>query len=171
LSWASRLPLLNQNADASKTRPVTSPVFFLDAGAFRAWLEQHAASASERIVCYHKVGTGLPSMTRSESVDEALCVGRIDGVRKRIDDHSYQIRFRPRRPGSIWSAINITKVEALSAQVSVGEERLCVGHALAPPAATTDSPRPKPASRRSTRHQPLLALAALSRAPSSESCA
>jgi uncharacterized protein YdeI (YjbR/CyaY-like superfamily) len=55
-------------------------------------------------------------MTWSESVDEALCFGWIDGVRKRIDDHSYQIRFTPRRPGSMWSAVNIAKVEALSAQ-------------------------------------------------------
>jgi uncharacterized protein YdeI (YjbR/CyaY-like superfamily) len=54
-------------------------------------------------------------MSWPESVDEALCVGWIDGVRKRIDDVSYQIRFTPRKPGSIWSAINIAKVEALSA--------------------------------------------------------
>jgi uncharacterized protein YdeI (YjbR/CyaY-like superfamily) len=92
------------------------PVFFQDATAFRTWLEQHAASATELIVGYHKVATGLPSMSWSESVDEALCFGWIDGVRRRIDDQSYQIRFTPRRPTSIWSAVNIAKVEALNAQ-------------------------------------------------------
>lgn len=61
------------------------------------------------------MGSGLASLSWSESVDEALCHGWIDGVRKRIDDTSYQIRFTPRRPGSIWSAINIAKVEVLRA--------------------------------------------------------
>lgn len=93
-----------------------APHFFADAAAFRAWLADHAGSARELIVGFHKVGSGLPSMTWPESVDEALCVGWIDGVRKRIDEQSYQIRFTPRKPDSIWSAINIAKVEALSAQ-------------------------------------------------------
>lgn len=65
---------------------------------------------------YRKVGTGLPSMTWPESVDEALCFGWIDGVRQRIDDAAYHIRFTPRRPGSIWSAVNVAKVNALIAQ-------------------------------------------------------
>ena len=65
---------------------------------------------------YYKVSTGKPSMTWSESVDEALCYGWIDGVRKRIDDASYLIRFTPRRPTSIWSAINIAKLGELEAQ-------------------------------------------------------
>lgn len=62
---------------------------------------------------YHKVGTGKPCMSWSESVDEALCHGWIDGVRKRIDEATYSIRFTPRKPASIWSAINIAKVEQL----------------------------------------------------------
>ena len=93
-----------------------TPRFFADSAAFRHWLAQHAATSAELVVGFHKVGSGHPSISWPESVDEALCVGWIDGVRKRIDDAAYQIRFTPRKPGSIWSAINIAKVEALSAQ-------------------------------------------------------
>jgi uncharacterized protein YdeI (YjbR/CyaY-like superfamily) len=93
-----------------------SPRFFAQASLFRAWLEANAATASELLVGFHKVGSGRPSMTWPESVDEALCVGWIDGVRKRIDDDTYQIRFTPRKPASIWSAVNIAKFEALKAQ-------------------------------------------------------
>lgn len=92
------------------------PTFFDSAQHFRAWLQDHHASATELIVGFRKVATGLPCMTWSESVDEALCFGWIDGVRKRIDDASYQIRFTPRRDGSIWSLVNVRKVQALSAQ-------------------------------------------------------
>jgi len=92
------------------------PTFFEDALRFRAWLEANHATATELIVGFRKVGTGMPSMTWSESVDEALCFGWIDGVRKRIDDVSYLIRFTPRRIGSIWSLVNVAKVEQLTAQ-------------------------------------------------------
>jgi len=95
--------------------PLTEPLFFDSAAAFRAWLAQHAATAPELLVGFWKVGSGRPSMSWSESVDEALCFGWIDGVRKRIDEQRYQIRFTPRRPGSIWSAVNLAKVEALIA--------------------------------------------------------
>ena len=94
---------------------MASPRFFESAGAFRAWLVKNAATASELLVGYHKVATGRPSMSWSESVDEALCFGWIDGVRKRIDDDTYSIRFTPRKATSIWSAINIGKVEQLRA--------------------------------------------------------
>ncbi|MBC5765384.1 YdeI/OmpD-associated family protein [Ramlibacter albus] len=90
------------------------PVFFESAAKFRAWLKRNAASAGEIVVGFYKVGTGRPSMTWSESVDEALCFGWIDGVRKGIDAESYQIRFTPRRPGSNWSAINVEKVRVLT---------------------------------------------------------
>lgn len=93
-----------------------SPRFFETAGEFRAWLEAHAGTARELLVGYAKVGSGRPSMTWPESVDEALCFGWIDGVRKRIDDSSYSIRFTPRKPTSIWSAVNIAKFEQLVAQ-------------------------------------------------------
>lgn len=94
----------------------SAPTYFDTAADFGAWLAQHHASATELVVGYRKVGTGLPSMTWPESVDEALCFGWIDGVRKRIDDAAYQIRFTPRRSGSIWSAVNVAKVNALIAQ-------------------------------------------------------
>lgn len=92
------------------------PKFFPNAQAFRKWLEANASSAAELLVGYYKVATGKPSMSWSESVDEALCFGWIDGVRRRIDDESYQIRFTPRRPTSTWSAVNIAKFETLQAE-------------------------------------------------------
>jgi uncharacterized protein YdeI (YjbR/CyaY-like superfamily) len=94
---------------------MTAPLWFATASAFRAWLDRHHASAGELLVGFHKVGTGRPCMTWPESVDEALCYGWIDGVRRRIDDTAYSIRFTPRRPGSIWSAVNLRKVDALIA--------------------------------------------------------
>lgn len=96
--------------------PAPKPAFFETAAAFRRWLVKHAATRGELVVGFHKVGSGAPSMTWPESVDEALCVGWIDGVRKRIDDATYQIRFTPRHPGSIWSAVNIAKAERLIAE-------------------------------------------------------
>ena len=92
---------------------MTSPTFFAAPAAFRQWLQAHAASSSELIVGFHKVASGQACMTWSESVDEALCFGWIDGVRRRIDDHTYSIRFTPRKPSSIWSAVNIAKMEQL----------------------------------------------------------
>jgi uncharacterized protein YdeI (YjbR/CyaY-like superfamily) len=97
-------------------RPVPDPRFFDDAPAFRRWLQAHAAKATELLVGFHKRGSGRPGMTWPESVDEALCFGWIDGVRRRIDEAAYSIRFTPRKPASIWSAINIAKVQALQAQ-------------------------------------------------------
>lgn len=90
--------------------------FFPTPAAFNHWLAEHHAEATELLVGFHKVGTGQPSMTWSESVDEALCFGWIDGVRRRVDDATYTIRFTPRRRGSIWSAVNVAKVQALIAQ-------------------------------------------------------
>jgi uncharacterized protein YdeI (YjbR/CyaY-like superfamily) len=92
------------------------PRFFETGSEFRAWLEANASTATELLIGYHKVGTGRPSMSWSESVDEALCFGWIDGVRKRIDHHTYSIRFTPRKPTSIWSAVNIAKFEQLREQ-------------------------------------------------------
>ena len=91
------------------------PHYFDSPAAFRGWLEAHHEGAAELWVGYHKVGTGVPSMTWSESVDEALCFGWIDGVRKRVDERRYAIRFTPRRPSSPWSRVNLAKVEALIA--------------------------------------------------------
>lgn len=94
---------------------MTEPVFFADAAAFCGWLATHAASATELLVGYHRVATGKACMSWAQSVDEALCVGWIDGRRKRIDEHSYTIRFTPRLPHSIWSAVNIANIDRLRA--------------------------------------------------------
>ena len=90
------------------------PVFFTSQDGFREWLSKNHAKKKELLVGFYKVGAGRPSMTWSESVDQALCFGWIDGVRKRVDDESYTIRFTPRRSTSIWSSINIKKVESLA---------------------------------------------------------
>ncbi|HEY7668331.1 MAG TPA: YdeI/OmpD-associated family protein, partial [Actinomycetota bacterium] len=89
------------------------PIFFETPTAFRAWLERHHADHAELIVGFHKRATGKPSLTWSEAVDEALCFGWIDGVRRTYDATSYTIRFTPRTSRSTWSAINVAKVEAL----------------------------------------------------------
>ena len=90
--------------------------FFSSPEAFRAWLEQHHTTAQELWVGFYKKSSGKPSITWPESVDEALCFGWIDGLRKRIDDESYTIRFTPRKPRSTWSAVNIKRVEELTKQ-------------------------------------------------------
>ena len=89
------------------------PTFFATPADFREWLARHHDSATELLVGFHKKGSGRPSMTWPESVDQALCFGWIDGVRKRIDDESYTIRFTPRKARSIWSAVNIRRANEL----------------------------------------------------------
>ena len=98
-----------------KIEPLT-PRFFRDAAALRRWFAAHHASATELRLGYWKVGSGKPGVSWPESVDEALCVGWIDGVRRRIDELRYTIRFTPRKPTSIWSAINIARVAALQTE-------------------------------------------------------
>lgn len=88
--------------------------FFPTSEEFRKWLESNHKNEKELLVGFYKVGTKKPSITWSESVDQALCFGWIDGVRKSIDEESYSIRFTPRKPTSIWSAINIKKMEDLT---------------------------------------------------------
>ena len=88
--------------------------FFKSPSDYRKWLEKHHATIQELWVGYYKKGSGKPSITWPESVDEALCFGWIDGIRKSVDAASYTIRFTPRRTGSIWSAVNIRRVEVLS---------------------------------------------------------
>ena len=90
------------------------PLFFATPAALRAWFKKHHQTADELIVGFYKKGSAKPSVTWSESVDEALCFGWIDGVRRKVDDDSYSNRFTPRRRGSNWSAINIDKVAALT---------------------------------------------------------
>jgi uncharacterized protein YdeI (YjbR/CyaY-like superfamily) len=91
------------------------PRFFATPAEWRRWLARHHRSAAELWVGFHRKATGRPSMTWPEAVDQALCYGWIDGIRKRLDDHSYVIRFTPRRAGSIWSAVNLRRVAELRA--------------------------------------------------------
>jgi uncharacterized protein YdeI (YjbR/CyaY-like superfamily) len=90
--------------------------FFPTPADFRRWLKAHHATEKELLVGFYKVGSGKPSITWPESVDQALCFGWIDGLRKSIDADSYLIRFSPRKPTSVWSAVNIKRVEELTQQ-------------------------------------------------------
>ena len=95
-------------------RPADGEVkFFATPAHLRRWFEKNHETVQELWVGFHKKDSGRPSITWPESVDEALCVGWIDGIRKRIDEASYKIRFTPRRAGSIWSAINVGRVAVL----------------------------------------------------------
>src|SRR6201994_5024445 len=90
------------------------PKFFKTPAEWRAWLEEHHGQQKELLVGFYKKASGKPSITWPESVDAALCFGWIDGVRRRIDDVSYCIRFTPRKPQSIWSLVNIKRVAELT---------------------------------------------------------
>jgi uncharacterized protein YdeI (YjbR/CyaY-like superfamily) len=102
------------------------PMYFATPAALRAWFRKHHAKAGELLLGYWKVDSGQPSVTWPESVDEALCVGWIDGVRKRLDDQRYTIRFTPRRPGSVWSQVNVRRIGELLAEGRMRPEGLAV---------------------------------------------
>src|SRR4030095_4078860 len=87
--------------------------YFKSSNDFRRWLEKNHATMQELWVGYYKKSSQQPSITWPESVDEALCFGWIDGIRKSVDDLRYTIRFTPRRRGSIWSAVNIKRAQEL----------------------------------------------------------
>jgi uncharacterized protein YdeI (YjbR/CyaY-like superfamily) len=89
------------------------PRFFETPTAWRAWLEANHATKSELLVGFHKTSTGKTCITWSQSVDEALCLGGIDGIRRSLGDEAYTIRFTPRKSTSIWSAINVAKITEL----------------------------------------------------------
>jgi len=89
-------------------------VFFSTQKDLRKWFEKKHKKEKELFVGYYKISSGKPSVTWSESVDEALCFGWIDGIRRSVDEESYCIRFTPRKPKSNWSAVNIKKVEDLT---------------------------------------------------------
>ncbi|HWB42773.1 MAG TPA: YdeI/OmpD-associated family protein [Gemmatimonadales bacterium] len=91
------------------------PVTFASARAFRAWLRRHHRTASELLVRCCKTHAKEPGLTYTDAVDEALCFGWIDGVRRRLDEVSFSVRFSPRKPRSVWSAVNIRKATALEA--------------------------------------------------------
>jgi uncharacterized protein YdeI (YjbR/CyaY-like superfamily) len=92
------------------------PVFFATPAEFRAWLAEHAGTERGLLVGFHKKDSGRPSITWPESVDQALCFGWIDGIRRSLGEHAYTIRFTPRKPNSVWSAVNVSRVAELTGQ-------------------------------------------------------
>jgi uncharacterized protein YdeI (YjbR/CyaY-like superfamily) len=93
--------------------PSITPRHFTSAADFRAWLEAHGTSARELWVGFYKKASGKGGLTYKEAVDEALCCGWIDGIKKRVDDASYMHRFTPRTASSIWSAVNLKRMSEL----------------------------------------------------------
>ena len=100
--------------------------FFATPKAFRDWLAKNHLESKEQWVGFYRKDSGKPSITWPESVDEALCVGWIDGLRKTIDEESYMIRFTPRSPKSRWSAVNIRRVQELIAEGRMRPEGLAL---------------------------------------------
>lgn len=92
---------------------VTKPTFFRSSSEFRNWLGKNHDRTAELLIGFHRVDSGKGGLTYREALDEALCFGWIDGVRKRFDAVSYTVRFTPRRQGSIWSVINTTRMGEL----------------------------------------------------------
>ena len=90
-----------------------APTFFSSAARFRAWLRRHHGGG-ELLVGFHKIGSGKGGLTYPQALDEALCMGWIDGVRRNLDASSYTVRFTPRKKGSFWSAVNVRHVARLS---------------------------------------------------------
>src|ERR1039457_2130825 len=93
------------------TNPV--PAVFQTPAAFRAWLRTHHKTAVELVVRVHKTGADRPGLRYTDALDEALCYGWIDGVRRRHDTESFTVRFTPRKPRSIWSRVNVAHAERL----------------------------------------------------------
>ena len=100
------------------------PKFFTSPDKFREWLEKNHDRAAELLVGFHKKDSGKKSITYAQALDEALCFGWIDGVRKRLDETSYTIRFTPRKPRSIWSNVNVRHVERLKKEGRMAEPGL-----------------------------------------------
>jgi uncharacterized protein YdeI (YjbR/CyaY-like superfamily) len=100
------------------------PRYFKSQADFRRWLEAHHASAPELLVGFYKKDSGKGGLAYKEAVDEALCFGWIDGIKKRVDESSYTHRFTPRRRGSIWSAINLKRMKELIASGLVSKAGL-----------------------------------------------
>ena len=94
----------------------TDITYFATPAEWRKWLAKHHLKASELWVGFYKKDSGKRSITWPESVDEALCVGWIDGIRKSLDEESYVIRFTPRKRKSVWSNVNVLRVQVLTAE-------------------------------------------------------
>jgi uncharacterized protein YdeI (YjbR/CyaY-like superfamily) len=89
-------------------------VYFESPATLRRWFASNHAKSRELWIGFLKKSTGKPSVTYPQALDEALCVGWIDGVRKRVDDERYTVRFTPRKPGSYWSAVNTKRATELT---------------------------------------------------------
>jgi uncharacterized protein YdeI (YjbR/CyaY-like superfamily) len=96
--------------------PGPAPATFASTAAFRAWLTRYHATVPELVVRCFKVGARHRGLTYREALDEALCVGWIDGVRRALDEDSFTVRFTPRRARSVWSTVNIRRFEQLQAE-------------------------------------------------------
>ena len=90
-----------------------TPRFFTSPAAFRAWLEAHHSDVRELWVGFYRKGASKKGIAYLEAVDEALCFGWIDGVKKRVDDDGYMHRFSPRKVKSVWSHVNTRRAEEL----------------------------------------------------------
>jgi uncharacterized protein YdeI (YjbR/CyaY-like superfamily) len=111
------------------------PTFFSAPEKFRQWLEKNHDRLDELLVGFHKKDSGKKSITYAEALDEALCFGWIDGVRKSLNETSYTIRFTPRKPRSIWSLVNVNHVERLKKEGRMAEPGLSA-YALRDPKRT-----------------------------------
>jgi uncharacterized protein YdeI (YjbR/CyaY-like superfamily) len=98
----------------SRTEEQVEVIFFATATELRAWLEERHTTASELWIGFYKKASGIGGVTYAQALNEALCHGWIDGVRRRVDERSFTNRFTPRKPGSNWSAVNIARVEELT---------------------------------------------------------
>ena len=123
-----------------------TPKFFASQSKLRAWFREHHERLEEQWVGYYKKSSGIESVDWAESVDVALCFGWIDGLRKRIDDLRYMVRFTPRRPGSHWSARNVERMQALIAEGSADEAGLSAYRARDPSKVYPRAAQRKPAA-------------------------
>jgi uncharacterized protein YdeI (YjbR/CyaY-like superfamily) len=89
------------------------PTFFTTPAELRVWFEEHHQTGAELLVGFHKKGSGRPSITWRQAVDQALCFGWIDSIGRSLGDDSYSVRFTPRRPGSNWSKLNVERAGEL----------------------------------------------------------
>ena len=104
------------------------PIYFATPADWRHWLSLHHLTSQEVWVGYYKKHTGIPSVTWDETVDEALCVGWIDGIRRRVNEEAYTIRFTPRKASSIWSGKNLTRITELIELGLVNQQGLEIYH-------------------------------------------
>src|SRR5258708_27495188 len=108
------------------------PRFFKTAAGFRRWLDAHHATERELLVGFYKKASGKPGISYKDAVDEALCFGWIDGVKKRVDESRYTHRFSPRKAGSIWSVVNTKRATELIALARMAKPGLEVFHGRDP---------------------------------------